>query len=948
MSTWTPAHRETTSPPFGSNHTKLALAAALTGMAVLFVVLEVQLSADAFAPGWQGFALLVAALSATGVAALLVRPGRASAVAAHPAPPATGIVETGSISSDVTLDYDAGTATKVYRPTLPVKLLYALSFQSAFPYTTNESAFVAAAERRAIAGLLTDYWFGENHVAQVLAMPKGSDGRFRLVTELVRGTPPKDVRAARTFLTALQRHFEDAGLPPWQVASYNPRATGNIIEQTNGAYRIIDLESNLVSPFLRPRVLWHSLRAGLYPSFDEINTNRLNGYLAANRERIEARLGSEKAASLLVSAANYEVAQRAWHAGERRYASKLLRLATAIIDLPGMVRGLRRIGQGGERLADGIAESGIRAWVDEGLMTAEEAASARASLAAPEMTSATASLGAHLAMSVPLRFPFGSIARIGWTVAARLKGEVAGLRKQQARREARRVHSAPVALLGAIPGFGAFAYLAAKPFREQRVLRAVLFDQSLRHAPFGLHSKLHLSALGRWMALPPGSGAATGPSRETLTARAWPVVAAAVVAGAAWSALDTAVLGGATGTRLAYGAVALAGIPALLAFREFWKRDNRGDAAALAGSFLWAVIGVGALIAGADLAFALSESAAALLEGLNLPLVPGAEETATLALAAYAFTGIGAGYLFRHELLAGRASSSALAAALAVTGAAFALEATGVAVTGVTVSGAALLAMAGGLRLAELSRGKSRAGGHFARAYAAFEAPATRFARVPQLTAVLVGVSAVVAAVSLGVSYLAAPGMDEPVMFRDFGAVTLYSSLMMLAAGTFGISAWWRDCAASGRALGGDLWAMWGLAFAILAFDATPDVHGHLGGMLAAATGSEGPLGFHRWSDAIVGVYGLAGVAISVVLWRQLLEHPRAILRFAGAVPFAMLSVAVDGFASHGWTLTLLEEGAELMAIAFFVSGFAQRYRESADAGAKLAAFPRAELQKAA
>ena len=67
------------------------------------------------------------------------------------------------------------------------------------------------------------------------------------------------------------------------------------------------------------------------------------------------------------------------------------------------------------------------------------------------------------------------------------------------------------------------------------------------------------------------------------------------------------------------------------------------------------------------------------------------------------------------------------------------------------------------------------------------------------------------------------------------------------------------------------------------------------------------------------------------------------------------LTVAVDGFASHGWTLTVLEEGAELMAIAFFVAGFAQRYRDAAAASetqvratTEITALPRAELQKAA
>jgi serine/threonine-protein kinase RIO1 len=46
----------------------------------------------------------------------LLRKKPAEAPVAHAAPPETGIVLTGSVASDVVLDYDAGTAAKVYRP----------------------------------------------------------------------------------------------------------------------------------------------------------------------------------------------------------------------------------------------------------------------------------------------------------------------------------------------------------------------------------------------------------------------------------------------------------------------------------------------------------------------------------------------------------------------------------------------------------------------------------------------------------------------------------------------------------------------------------------------------------------------------------------------------------------------------------------------------------------
>ena len=196
MSAWTPAQRDYSQSDEGSSRTAAAISLIAVGIAfaaaALFEVTQPE------QPAWiAAFALVIATVF--GGAGLLLAFRRAGTVEAL-APlevPQTGIVLTGSISSDVVLDYDRGTATKVYRPTKPVKLLYALSFQSIFPYTTNEAAFTAASERRAIAGLLTEYWFGENHVSPVLDVVKWDDGRFSLITELVRGTLPRDTKRAR-------------------------------------------------------------------------------------------------------------------------------------------------------------------------------------------------------------------------------------------------------------------------------------------------------------------------------------------------------------------------------------------------------------------------------------------------------------------------------------------------------------------------------------------------------------------------------------------------------------------------------------------------------------------------------------------------------------------------------------------------------------------------------
>jgi|GEM_PF-2027263 len=951
MSTWTPAQRELTGGVLTGRSVRAAIALTLVALGLAAAAFDAVLVVRDMALPWEQSALFGVAVASLAAGGALVLTGKSAAQAealAPAAPPTTGIVLTGSVASDVVLDYDAGTAAKVYRPTAPVKLLYGLSFQAAFPYTTNEPAFIAAAERRAIAGLLTEYWFGENHVSQVVEIRNQEDGRFVFVTELVRGTLPRDTRKARAFLNELQGHFEEAGIAPWQVASYNPRAIGNIIERTDGAYRIIDLESNLVSPFLRPRVLWQAVRAGLYPSFDAIDVDRLDAYLARHRDALYASLGEAGANALFVSAANYRVAQQAWHASERRWASKVLRAAAVAIDVPGWFRAIGRLSRGGERMATEAVSAGIETWVDEGLMAETEAEAARATLKAPEMTAATASLGAHLAMSVPLRFPLGSIARSGWTIAARARGEVRGLRDAEARRSARSVHSTPVALLGAIPGFGAFAYLAAKPFREQRVLRAVMFDQALRHLPFKLHSRLHLSALSRWMALP--AQAAVAGSRRVAAAGAWPALAASAAGALAGLMLLNGRPSDEVVDRAAWAAVAVAGVGALVAFRSFWSHSATQDIASQAGSFAWALVGLGALVAGIDMALSIHTGIFAAVERVELPMVPGGHEAHVLTMAAYGLLAGATAWAFRHEFTAPRASSVALSGAtglligVAVAEAA-SLEATPV----LAFAAAAALGAAAALRIAEAGGARAFRASRPGAAVIAWSRFASRTAERRYLVPTLLGLSVLVAAVSIPASYVIDPDSAEPAFYRDFGPVTVYSSALMLLAGTMGLAAWRRDRTASGRGLGRDLWAAWGLAFVVLAFDATPNFHGHIGGLIQSATPFDHPFGFHRPSDFIVAVYGLAGLGISLLLWRQVFEHPVAILYFAGAVPFAMLTVAVDGFASHGWAPCVIEEGAELMAISFFAGAFARRLREARQPrAAQVTAFAPRQLEAVA
>ena len=627
------------------------------------------------------------------VLAVLAMRAVSGTVDAHPpAPAGGGVVMTASISGTVKLDYDLGTAEKSYQPTRFVRALYRLSFQARFPYADNAAALEAARHRRTVAGLLTKFWFGENMVAPALDVRREDDGHYTFVTELIRGTEPKDARRSKATLRELTARFLEAGLPSWQVGSYNPQAIPNLLEQHDGSYRIIDLESNLVTPVMPPAALIRAIRLGQYPSFDDVDVPRLRSYLAANRDEIALSLGEEESAQLFSTAEAYATAQGEWLAGERRIASRMLRFAFLLVDVPTWLRSLRRIASrmtnGSQAMADGFIQSGIEDWSAEGHLSDSEAAEMQDALATPEVASVTANLGVHMAMSIPLRFPLGSLARFGWTVVARANAEWAALRGRKPASTARQIHTVPVALMGLVPGFGAGAYLLAKPLRANRALAVIVFDRLLRKAPARLYWRLHFSALMTWFARPATKSghrirlaAALPAARDRLAAvkPQWRLVAAVLTLNAATLAAaavlhhryDASFALSEFGLVNSLDAVQLlaAGVIGLLAFRLFWRAAaDRASAAESAGIFLWGATGVGLIGFALDDFFGLHEAAGAWITthvGLMPLLTNNVDDFITLG---YGVAGLALLAVFRHELFAMRASSALLLAGVAAAG----------------------------------------------------------------------------------------------------------------------------------------------------------------------------------------------------------------------------------------------------------------------------------------
>jgi membrane-associated phospholipid phosphatase len=383
--------------------------------------------------------------------------------------------------------FNADTVTKVYNPGFLPRALYWLAFQARFPYERNLAALHAAQERRNLAAMLTMFWFGEERVARVLRIEHVGD-QPALTSALVHGTAPADRHAARQFLRELRAHFEAAGLPTWQIDPRQPRAVDNILETTAGHYVIVDLESGLVSPLAPLRSWARAVRRGHVPLFDTVFFDVTRAYIDAHADEMRAAQGEAWFAALNAQLDAAEAAADAWYAGEPRLIGKLVHVRTWKQRLEG------RLAIGQAKALRHLSDA-VEAWESDGRISHPEATALRAQMETPQFQAVLPHLGAHVIITVFLRFPFGSIARAGWTAWALLAATGRVVARRSSVREWRQawsIHNPLVMLLAAIPGFGAFAYLAAGPVRSNRLLVRVTFDALMFKVPWRLYERTGL------------------------------------------------------------------------------------------------------------------------------------------------------------------------------------------------------------------------------------------------------------------------------------------------------------------------------------------------------------------------------------------------------------------------------------------------------------------------
>jgi hypothetical protein len=226
----------------------------------------------------------------------------------------------------------------------------------------------------------------------------------------------------------------------------------------------------------------------------------LKGYVAANSTALEASLGVAGLAEFNESVARCELAIGAWKDAEPRVWGRLIGRGYRFLDWKSFLQHLMHSLVGAKSVGEAFLSRGITRWEAEGRLAPSEVAWLRNHLATPEVADALRHLGAHLVLSVILRFPVGSGARLAWTLIFWGIAWSKRFRRQPEARAGRRsnIHSPLVMALSLVPGVGAIAYLVTRPLRHKLLIR-LMVDQAAWKLPFKLYRRLHL---GRWLAPP--------------------------------------------------------------------------------------------------------------------------------------------------------------------------------------------------------------------------------------------------------------------------------------------------------------------------------------------------------------------------------------------------------------------------------------------------------------
>jgi hypothetical protein len=403
----------------------------------------------------------------------------------------------------------------------------------------------------------------------------------------------------------------------------------------------------------------------------------------SHTQEIEAVLPAGERDLLEASILAYAEEQHLWHGSERRYLPRLLRTAFRLIDVPSWIRGIGRLTTRSQETAESFVRSGIDDWVSEGRLTADEGEEAAEQLSTPPVAYTMLHLGAHFAISLPLRFPFGAMARFVYTCVLRAQAEIGALRGRAAH-DARQTHTAVVALVALLPGFGRLAYLFAGPLRSNALLLLVPLDKAAQKLPADGYERLHLRPLVDWWALPANAAArarasSVGSVRHLVAGMGRlrdHMLLIAIIAAANCALYGAGLYDAASSDTdwwfserralhtTGFAQFCAASLAGALAYCAFWRRVSPSPADA-SGIFLWPLAATWLVAFAVDDYLSIHETVG---DYLAEELTGGVNLTDGPVMVGYACLLGGLLYLFRHEALAARGSSVLLGLAAGASG----------------------------------------------------------------------------------------------------------------------------------------------------------------------------------------------------------------------------------------------------------------------------------------
>lgn len=337
----------------------------------------------------------------------------------------------------------------------------------------------------------------------------------------------------------------------------------------------------------------------------------------------------------------------------------------------------------GRAHAEDFIRHGVETWQAEGRIDDSQVEKLMSTLNTSEAQAGMLHAGAHFAISLPLRFPFGAAARFLYTLGLRLRGEFGALLHRGSARAARRMHTWLVMLVALLPGFGRLAYFFSPALRDERLLLFIPLDQVARKLPFRAYSRLHLDALFVYWGLgddgSPREGVSISLRREIgkrlagLRPYARPL--AFVLAADAVMLLTGAYLYVESGGQrsppiwwfreggpmawLNAGQLMIGAAFGIAAYRAYWHR-RRGSRTDAAGIFLWATGGIGLAVFAVDDFFTIHERAGDWLihQVRYVPIL--ANLNGDMLILGYAVAGLVVLLTFRAEVFSGRPSATLL------------------------------------------------------------------------------------------------------------------------------------------------------------------------------------------------------------------------------------------------------------------------------------------------